>query len=298
MSASNLIQGSQEWLEFRRLRVCASDIPIIIGKSKWCTKYLLWQRKLGFVPEQKQNFAMTRGNQLESIVRDLVNLDLDSHFRPEVVVHEELEWAAASLDGIDKQKRAILEIKCPGLADHTTAEEGEIPIHYYPQVQWQLFCSNLKTCYYASYFNDTVTTIKVKRDDNYIAKELLPQASEFYKCLIEMREPEIGENDYVQITAPGFELAANQWKVCNELRKTHELKEKHYKNEMVKFTDDSNCRGYGVKLTRVGRDGAIDYAGMLEAIQEKYPGVEKEFPIADYQKPQIGYWKVSQDKGS
>ena len=41
-----LVQQSEEWLEFRRSRIGASDAPIIMGVSPWKTHYKLWVEKI------------------------------------------------------------------------------------------------------------------------------------------------------------------------------------------------------------------------------------------------------------
>lgn len=294
----NHTQGSPEWLAWRKSKITASIIPIIMGKSPYCTRYLLWQRMLGFVPEQKSNWAMKRGNDLEPMVRDLANIEHDCQFRPMVVQHDELEWCAASLDGICKIKHAILEIKCPSLADHQEAEEGRVPLKYQDQIAWQLFCSGMNTCYYVSFHDGVIVTVKVKRDDEYIAETLLPAAAEFYRCLTEMIEPAKSEDDYIQIDDDKFEEAACMWTKASKKRKEFEKEEKKWRDEMLEFTDDSNCKGYGVKLTRCSREGAFDFKAFYAQITDKYPDILTQFPVEQYKKEQIGYWKVSEDKGT
>jgi len=296
MTEAHEIQGSPEWLEWRKNKVTASELPIIVGKSKWCTPYVLWQQKLGFVSGVKDNYAMKRGRDLEPMVRELANEQLSAKFEPAVLVHDEIKWAAASLDGIDLDQGAIMEIKCPGLGDHQKAEKEEVPEHYYPQVQWQLFVADLTVCYYVSYYDNNIALFKVERDDEYIADVLLPTAAEFYRCLVEMEEPAKAEDDYEQITDDQFAEYARDWKASSEMLKFYTDKEKYYRNKLLSFTDDSNCRGYGVKLTRVARDGSIDWKALWSDLKEKMPDIEEQVNPEEYRKEQIGYWKISEEK--
>jgi len=289
-------QSSEEWKEWRKRHIGASEVPIIIGKSKWMTPYQLWQQKLGFTPGLKDNYAMRRGRDLEPIVRDLANQELKASFKPEVLVHKELEWMSASLDGIDRKKRAIMEIKCPGLEDHQKAEKEEVPEHYYPQVQWQLFVADLKTCYYVSYYNEALAIVKVKRHDDYIVNELLEPVTEFYRCLVEMEEPAKHEDDFIQITDPEFEQYAREWKAAHESAALYAEKEKYYKNKLISMTDDSNCKGYGVTLKRVAREGSLDWKKRWADMMTQFPQADEAYPESEYRKESIGYWKVTQDK--
>ncbi len=296
MEEAHKIQGSPEWIAWRKTKVTASEIPIIIGKSKWMTAYQLWQQKLGFTDGIKDNWAMKRGRDLEPVVRDLCNEEIGFTFVPEVVVHKEINWAAASLDGIDRENKAILEIKCPGLADHQKAEKDEIPEHYKPQVQWQMFCSDLEICYYASYYNNELVIVKISRDDDYIANELLPQSAEFYRCMIDMEEPYRSEDEYIQIVDDEFEEHARNWKSAKESADLFNEKEKYYKNKLISYTDDSNCKGYGLTICRIQREGSVDWKSLWKDLKEHYPDAAKKLSLEEYRKPSIGYWKISSEK--
>ena len=289
----NYRQGSQEWLDWRKTKITASEIPIILGVSKWCTPLLLWQRKIGFASEQSDNFAMQKGRDLEPVVRDFVNKKYQFNFIPEVVVHPELDWAAASLDGITD--KYILEIKCPGLADHQKAEEGVIPEHYYPQVQWQLFCSGLKSGYYASHYKKQTEIFEFSIDQDYI-DSIMPTVLEFYKCMTELIEPAYSENDFVQITDDAFPEVAREWKAASELAKFYKNKESFFKDKILDFTDDSNCEGCGLKIKRVDRKGSIDWESLWNEACFKNPDLSDSINVESFRKDQIGYWKIYEKK--
>lgn len=287
-------QSSQSWLEWRKTKVTASEIPILLGKSKWCSPLVLWRRKLGFLPSQQDNYAMARGRELEPIVLAMVNEKMGTRFVPEVVQHPEIEWAAASLDGIDREHESILEIKCPSLADHKKAEDNQVPEHYKSQVQWQLFCSDVKQGYYASYHDENLVIVSVNRDDDFLVREALPAATEFYRCLIEMEEPAYSEDDYVQIIDPLFEEYAREWKSAHEMYKHYEEKSTFFKMKLVEMSDDSNCQGYGVSLKRVCKKGSIDWKGLWSDIIKYSPDIDKKYDPESYRSDQVGYWKISE----
>lgn len=43
----NLVQGTTEWHEHRRVHRNASETSVVLGCSSWTTPYQLWQQKLG-----------------------------------------------------------------------------------------------------------------------------------------------------------------------------------------------------------------------------------------------------------
>ena len=128
-------QGSEAWKEWRKGKICASDLPIIMGKSKYSTPLELWKRKLGFTGEQEVNYAMQRGTDLEPVIRDMVNIEKDYNFDPACVENDNYEWAACSLDGIDREKEMICEIKCTNKKNHELAKSGKIPDEFKPFTQ-------------------------------------------------------------------------------------------------------------------------------------------------------------------
>lgn len=297
MKVINLEQGSDEWLAWRKTKITASELAIIIGKSKWSTPFKLWQEKLGFAKPKYSNYAMTRGLSLEPMIREKINSTLGTKFVPAVVQHDLLDFAGASLDGIDTNIQAILEIKCSGAADHAVALKDKVPDHYYPQIQWQLFCSGFDLCYYASYsMLDELHIFEVERDDTYINEILIPAAAEFHDRLMNLEEPDRSEDDFVLITDADFEIYANEYKHISKEFKSITSRERFLKAKLISYTDDSNCYGCGIKLARVNRKGSIDWAKLWEEVTDRFPEVEKEFSQENYRADQIGYFKISIDK--
>jgi len=288
-------QGSQEWLDKRKLSITASEMPIILGLSKWCTPVELWKRKLGFMGEQEDNFAMARGRELEPKVRDKVNKNYDYNFVPEVHISDDLDWCLASLDGIDEEKLAILEIKCCGKKDHDIAKKAQIPDHYYPQIQFQLFVTGALYCIYASFCNKGLVTVNVPRNDDYIAKTLLPAASEFYEYVTKMIEPPLGEEESILIDDEQFDHYAQIWKNAHEKAVSYAQQERNAKEKLISYTDDSNCHGSGISLRRINRSGSIDWNRLWSDMEKNYPDIAKDFSLESYKKEQIGYWKISED---
>lgn len=292
MKEIKLEQGSQEWLDFRKSRIMASDIPIILGVSKWSTPYVLWQEKLGFKEGQKENFAMRRGSELEPFVRDLYNDKHETKFVPMVICHDELEFFGASLDGIYKDE--VLEIKCTSLENHRLAEEGKIPDVYYPQVQWQLFVAGLEKGVYVSYFDREIAEVKYTIDLDYVTNTLIPKAKEFLTYLTDYIEPPKSDKDYIQITDPEFEKYAREYKASKEMLDLYDEKVKYYKNKLISLTDDSNCKGYGLSLKRV-ESTRVDNAKRLKDIFKDFPELETTYSDEKYKSESIGYWKITID---
>jgi|SRR6185437_463481 len=188
MQIVKIKQRTKSWLEFRRSHVCASDASIIIGSNPYKTIEKLYDEKIKCY-EQPMTSYMQRGIDLEPIALREFEKETGLIMFPSVGVHDEFDWMAASFDGMTIEGDAIVEIKCPGKKDHAIAMQGEIPKHYFPQLQHQIHVSGLDFTYYYSFDGDKGIIIQVNRDqgfiDNLVAKEF-----EFWQSLATLNSPQ------------------------------------------------------------------------------------------------------------
>lgn len=161
----------ENWHRWRRKGLGASDSPAVMGVSPWTTRYQLWLEKTGKkVSDSSDNFATERGNILEPMAR--ADYELRHGLEMPVVYAEHKGWPfiRASLDGYNAQHGIILEIKCPGEADHETAKSGHVPEKYWPQLQHQLLVTGAKELHYYSFDGKCGVLVKVQPDLEYIKK--------------------------------------------------------------------------------------------------------------------------------
>lgn len=186
MKKIDLEQGSSDWLEFRRTRIGASELPIILGESPWKTPKRLWEEKLLFRSLPVITPAMQDGINLESIARGVICDRLGFSLDPVVCQHEEISYLIASLDGLNEENEIFCEIKCPGMKTHLMAEKGEIPTHYEWQIEHQFLVTGLSNCIYASYNPNYVENplILIRRSVNLDQHNfILEKTKEFWECL-------------------------------------------------------------------------------------------------------------------
>ncbi len=192
MPIINLEQGSQEWLDYRKKKVMATDIPVILGSNPWKKKLELWEEKLGLRPPTQMNDAMRRGQKLEPIARKLACELIGIDFRPVVIESTKYPWLAASLDGISELGRYILEIKCTKLKTHLEAIEQCFPKYYQDQVYTQLEVSQAEICYYFNYcpeYEEKPYAIIEVYPNHEKEAEIISKGYEFYVQMCTMRPP-------------------------------------------------------------------------------------------------------------
>lgn len=179
-----LNQGTDEWLEYRKSHIMATDASIIMRKNPWQTPKDLWQLKLGMVPPVAVNDAMRRGQDLEPSARSIACSEIGLQFYPCVVEHDDRSWQAASLDGLTESGSYILEIKCPNNATHDfSVREQGIHNYYWCQMQHQMSVTETPMGYYFSYRPEHETPwviIEVKADDEFISM-MNKEEERFYK---------------------------------------------------------------------------------------------------------------------
>lgn len=277
------IQGTPEWLEFRKDFIGASDAPIIMELSPWSTPYQLWQEKLGLIQSKPMNWAMQRGNDLEAIALETYNNMTGNNAYPDIVFNPIHPWAMASLDGISLDRKLVVEIKCPGKTDHDLAADGKVPEKYYAQIQHQMAAADVQALDYFSYSEESQHLIRVERDDKFIAK-MYKKEEKFFQCMKNMEPPALMDRDYEPRFDPQWEVKAERYKELAQASKLIEAELKELKADLVSMSDNRNCTGAGIKVQKIIRKGNVDYSRIPEI-----EGINLE----PYRKEPITMWKIS-----
>jgi putative phage-type endonuclease len=254
------IQGSKEWHDYRRDKITASEIGIIMGVSPWMSSYQLWQQKLEITPPQEETAAMSRGKLLEAdALREYCNLK-KVIMAPAVITHEAFPFFMASLDGISLCKNYIVEIKCPGRAAFEEAKAGHVKQIYIYQMAWQMFVTGLQECDYCVYDGEEIVVINVRRDQELIDKMLIA-AKEFLRCLRTITPPAFTDLDYDDKSHdPYWEQLENVYsETCFNEKMCVEQKER-LKKQMVEYSEGRNVKGARSVFTKVITKGRVDYS--------------------------------------
>jgi len=197
--AAHEIQGSQEWLEYRRTRGGASEVAALFECSPFMPKnaFELYQVKTG-EREVFVNDAMRHGTRNEPAARAKLEDILGESLEPQVLEDNVNERIVASLDGQTIDGKTIVEIKCPPKGKASKAwkeveDNGKPGYHYYLQIQQQLLCSGAEYCLFAVYdaADDEVITTQVNADPA-IQDEIRTKWAAFFEALDAGAPPEHG----------------------------------------------------------------------------------------------------------
>jgi len=135
-------QRSKQWYDMRKNMLTASDIGAILGYSKYTNKNAIIKKKCGEGPKFRGNKFTLHGQKYEEIAKQIYemryNKVVDEYG---LIQHPNIDILGASPDGISRDG-IMLEIKCPPKRKIT----GEVPKHYWVQMQVQLQVCSLEQC--------------------------------------------------------------------------------------------------------------------------------------------------------
>ena len=278
-------QGSQEWLSWRRGKIGASDAPVIMGVSKHKTPLQLWEEHI-FGKTQETNFAMESGKDAEPIARACFNVDNSVFFEPVCLQSKEHPWRIASLDGWTKERvnglPRILEIKKASAEDHQTAFNGQVPKHYYPQLQHQMDLEGETHAIYLSWYHRSGIKVIVEKNEDY-CKELLRKEEEFYGMLNSFQAPEPTERDVVELNDDSKIILARTYRTVSDKIEELQKEKDAIKEALIKSCSHPRVNVGGIKLRQDLVRGRVDY----EKIE-----VLKTIDLNKYRKPSSVVWRV------
>jgi len=264
-------QNSNEWLEWRRKGLGASDAPVVMGVSPYKTPFQLFEEKIGKPSKKKANEYITnKGHKAEGPARARAEFKIGMVFKPELVEMENYEWLRASLDGYNEEHHVIMEIKYQGAEDHAKAKawvDGEIknvrdavPEKYWPQIQHQLMVTGAKVCYFVSFDGDQdIAIVEVKPDTDYIQQELFPELFTFWERVGRQEAPELTDRDVVEVEEPAALKIARRYARLDALEKKIKFEKDKAKSAISEFITHPKAKVGQLSVTKTIKKGTVDY---------------------------------------
>ena len=285
MITFNHKQGSPEWHAWRKGKIGASDIPIIMGKSPYLTQYQLWEIQCGLAPPQEVKPHMLKGHELEQQARDWYASKYNQTFEPACVASEVFPRFIASLDGLFISNNIhIMEIKYNDMLTHENVRLGYIRDMHIMQMNWQMMVCGVDMCIYISTRNGENLKLTVMRDQSLIDK-MIVYATEHLECVDTLTAPALSERDYIDNSDdPILNDIAQRYKYYLNMSKEYQEKAEHLKDQLLFDSGSQNCKGKGYKITKYCRKGSVEYS--------KIPELE-DVDLEQYRKPLTTAFRVT-----
>ncbi len=273
-----LIQGSQEWLDYRRTMRNASETPAVLGISPWVTPYQLWLIKTGR-STQAVTQAMTHGTQLEPQARAAYEAQTGHVMNP-LVMQDGLY--SASLDGITLAGDLLAEIKCPFRGRQSKlwreVKEGTVPAYYAAQIQHQMMVSGAAEAHLWVYVEGEGLLLTLRRDE--ATMEAIRGAWDTFSLyLAGDNPPPLSEADSVQRDDPAWSEAATAFVTAKRSADSADEALEAARQRLVDLARHPRETGGGVSVVRLWKAGAVDYKRIPELKEvdlDRYRGKGRE----------------------
>lgn len=164
-----------EWHAWRSQGIGASEVAGVIGESPWSSPWSIWASKVGLTrPDDAGTDSMQFGTDLEPVIAKWFHRETGLYIYGEQTwcAHAKYGWARATVDGFVNDYETVQSHEALGVfeAKYTAdAPWTELPYHYWIQVQWQMFVTDVRhawiACMHLPFGRPTFRVYEVERDD-------------------------------------------------------------------------------------------------------------------------------------
>src|SRR5258708_7805969 len=260
-----LRQNSTDWHDWRRGGLGSSHAPGGKGNSPLMMPRELWEVKNNRTegPDRHNNRTRPRPPR-QTAGRAADERKPAEIMEPHCVSHDQLSWMRASLDGLNLEGSLVLESKCPlSSRDHSLALEGQVPRHYYAQLQHQLEVSHARERPYWSSDGRKGALVKVIPDHGY-TERLVQTEIDFWRRVTENQWSEPRFKDQDLSDDPKWSEAARCYRRVRQRLDELSSQERELREKLLDLSDARRAFGSGVELIRTSRKGAVNYGSIPE----------------------------------
>lgn len=178
-----------------------SEIPALIGVSKYKTQFDLALEKTGINPSEFQGNEYTEyGNVMEPQIRAYINGINGTFFKPDTRIDKK-RGIRSNTDGYDAENKVILEIKTHGKSLDTKPYIAQMQLYMYQfdvEYGW-LAMYERPDNFDAEFDADRLKIESIERDNEYIEQILNAIDTFWIRCEYLKENPEMTESEYYSI---------------------------------------------------------------------------------------------------
>ena len=270
----DLQQRSEDWFTARRGRVTASSAGAILGYSPHATRADVMRRMVRAYHQAPQEFTGNIATQWGDFHEATARAEYEMQTGREVRACGFFMfsgWLGASPDGLVNND-GMVEFKCPfSLRKGGNFKSLREQMHYYAQVQVQLFVVGAQWCDFFQWAPHGTMLERVERDEAFL-DEALPDLYAFWcEFRSELANEEHLMDKFEIIDTVAMRALVDQYvNVTTELQYLEERK-KQLLADIVAGAKEKNAIVSGHKLTKVTREGSVKYA---EVVKSQLPDLD------------------------
>jgi len=277
----------EEWLQWRLGKITASDAACLYNANPYKSLEKLFNEKIADKPEEGfSNIAMRRGIELEPILREhfvkwWAQDNGHDPFEAKNCEHPEFDFIGASLDGLSRDGKTLVEIKYVG---QKIFGLRQVPKHYWMQVQHQMLASGAELGYVCMGVDEnTFTIIPVERDNAFINSHLI-LCQAFWLNVQTRKAPPSS----VEVVSDESALKlATLLKEQLLIQQQAEEQIKLIREEILKFCTRDETLINDIRIKKVITKGSIKYAELEEI---------KALDLERYRSPEKTSWRITMEK--
>lgn len=166
--------SDQEWLDWRRQGITATDVVKIAGLSRYGGPYSVWLDKRGELPDLGDNPKLSFGRYWEAAANRALEDQTGLHVLGEQTwcSHVTERWARATPDGFIAEHPDATIADALGVVEHKSfniiSGDGLLP-DVEAQVQWQLYVTGMQHAWVTGLIGRQFVWRLVERDEDDIA---------------------------------------------------------------------------------------------------------------------------------
>lgn len=290
----NLVQGSDDWIKYRRGCFNASELGVAMGIDKNVIRRDL-QRVYATGTEIEysryvKEVVFAGGHEAEEKIRPLVANDFDTEFKPKVFMLEGLTPLplSVSLDGLCAFGDYNLEVKQFNQELYESVKNGIVPDDRMPQLQQQLMLSPAKQTIFAV-SNETMdgyVHLIVNPDDEFIGR--IPAIWDGFwqgvQGFTEFEEVSLVPKSASEVTTPEFKINGGGLVIKSNINSWHNGIMSRYAALPVNLENDSfpafkevkDIFDAGSKLLRIRIKELEEQAEPLLELIKQYKSIQKD----------------------
>lgn len=248
--------------EKRTQYVGGSDVPVILGLSKYKTQFELAKEKAGIVqPDKSSNPYIQFGNKMEPLIRDYINTMNSLNFHPDTFIDKD-DLIRSNVDDIDLENKILLEIKTHGTNPTEKVYEAQMQLYFHQtgcNYGWLAMYHRPKD-FDLEFDRENLVIKEIERDQGYIEK-ILDSIETFWIRVEYLKEkPDMTEQEYYSIGNDIDKLVARverfelQMLEFEEKAKLIKAKQKDFREQLYQKMEENDIKKIDtgdVVITRV-----------------------------------------------
>lgn len=236
--------------EKRTKYVGGSDVPVILGLSKYKTQFELAKEKAGLVqPDKSSNPYIQFGNKMEPLIRDYINTMNSLNFYPDTFVNKD-DMIRSNVDGIDLENKMLLEIKTHGANPTEKVYEAQMQLYFHQtgcDYGWLAMYQRPKD-FDLEFDRENLVIKEIERNTGYIEK-ILDAIETFWIRVEYLKEkPDMTESEYYSIGNDVDKLVARVERFELEMlefeknMKVFKEQQKEYRDQLYQKMEENDIK--------------------------------------------------------